>query len=338
MKTGDNTKAGDNRSGAASNARPSASDGGGPRRWPLHGRLGLVLAAVAWIMNWTMDGPRTHLLFFFLWLGYCLVIDALVFVRRGTSLLTRSPGGYAALFLCSVPVWWLFELINLRTANWFYDGRAYFTDFQYALFASLSFSTVIPAVFGTAELAATFPWVRRFRPVMPIRPTRGVLVGFFAAGWLLLVLLLLWPRFFFPCVWLSVYFIVEPVNVWLGNRSLLKETARGDWRPVLALFAGCLICGFFWEMWNSFSFPKWHYRVPFVDFLRIFEMPLLGYGGYLPFSLELFAVYHLMAGALRRMRGGAFVCDIELNPGIIASRSGEPERTSAQDKDRKGQE
>jgi hypothetical protein len=25
-------------------------------------------------------------------------------------------------------------------------------------------------------------------------------------------------------------------------------------------------------------------------------MPLLGYGGYLPFSLELFAVYHLVMG------------------------------------------
>ena len=25
-------------------------------------------------------------------------------------------------------------------------------------------------------------------------------------------------------------------------------------------------------------------------------MPLLGYGGYLPFALELFALYHLIAG------------------------------------------
>jgi hypothetical protein len=32
-----------------------------------------------------------------------------------------------------------------------------------------------------------------------------------------------------------------------------------------------------------------------VDFIRVFEMPLLGYGGYVPFALELFALYHLMA-------------------------------------------
>jgi hypothetical protein len=27
-------------------------------------------------------------------------------------------------------------------------------------------------------------------------------------------------------------------------------------------------------------------------------MPLLGYGGYLPFALELFAMYHLIVGLL----------------------------------------
>ena len=30
--------------------------------------------------------------------------------------------------------------------------------------------------------------------------------------------------------------------------------------------------------------------------MHIFEMPLLGYGGYLPFALELYAVYHFVVG------------------------------------------
>ncbi|MCP4898432.1 MAG: hypothetical protein GY906_15770, partial [bacterium] len=37
---------------------------------------------------------------------------------------------------------------------------------------------------------------------------------------------------------------------------------------------------------------------PFFDFVRIFEMPLLGYGGYLPFALELFVMYHLVTGVV----------------------------------------
>jgi hypothetical protein len=59
------------------------------------------------------------------------------------------------------------------------------------------------------------------------------------------------------------------------------------------------MCGFFWEMWNFYTYPKWIYRIPFVDFFRIFEMPLLGYFGYLPFSLELFALYHFVIGLIK---------------------------------------
>jgi hypothetical protein len=56
-------------------------------------------------------------------------------------------------------------------------------------------------------------------------------------------------------------------------------------------------------MWNYFSYPKWQYSVPGVSFLHIFEMPLLGYGGYLPFAMELHALYHLVAGLLGQKAG-----------------------------------
>jgi hypothetical protein len=49
-------------------------------------------------------------------------------------------------------------------------------------------------------------------------------------------------------------------------------------------------------MWNYHSNPKWIYHVAWGGGFHIFEMPLLGYGGYLPFSLELFAMYHLIVG------------------------------------------
>jgi len=270
------------------------------RDWPAHGWLGLGLVVTFWTLNWSLPGLRTLWAFFPMWLGYCLAVDALVFKRKGHSMLTRNPRAYVTLFLISSPAWWLFELFNWRTQNWFYDGRQFFSHFQYFVMASLSFSTVMPAVFGTAELASTFDGLRRVGRGPRIAPTRATLIGFFAAGWVMLALLLLWPRYFFPFLWLSVYFILEPLNVWLGHRSLARHTAVRDWRPVLALWTGCLICSFFWEMWNFYSYPKWIYCVPFVDFLHIFEMPLLGYGGYLPFSLELFALYHLVMGLLRR--------------------------------------
>ena len=276
-------------------------------RWPAHGWLGLGLVAVFWTLNWSLSGLRTHWLFFPLWLGYCLTVDALVLSRKGSSLLKRDPRAYVGLFLVSAPAWWLFELLNLRTQNWVYQGRGLFTTFQYSLLASLSFSTVMPAVFGTAELVSTFAWLARTRRGPLIAPTQATLLGFFVAGWLMLALLLIWPLYFFPFLWLSVYFILEPLNVWLGNCSLTQHTLVGDWRPMLSLWVGCLICGFFWEMWNSHSYPKWVYQVPFVAFLRAFEMPLLGYGGYLPFSLELFALYHLVVGLLKQEKVRGFL-------------------------------
>ncbi len=271
---------------------------GTPSRWPVHGWLGLALVAAFWPLNWGLEGIRTHWGFFPLWLGYCLTVDAITVRRTGTSLLTRSRLAYIGLFAASVPAWWLFELINKRTQNWIYLDDGSIGPIEHALLASLAFSTVIPAVFGTAELVGSFNWVRRLGAGPRISPTGKVLSGFLVAGIVMLTATLLWPRVFFPCVWLSVFFILEPFNQLLGHRTLLERTAEGDWRPVISLGLGTLICGFFWELWNYWSFPKWVYDVPFVGFGRIFEMPVLGYGGYLPFALELFALYHLMAGIL----------------------------------------
>jgi len=269
-------------------------------RLPVQGWIGLLLIAIFWSLNWTLPGLRTHLLFFPLWLGYILIIDGLVFLRKGTSLWTRSRARFLGLFLASTVTWWLFEALNERVQNWRYEGREYFTALQFFISSTFSFSTVTPAVFETAELVSTF--LRRVRgPV--IRPTRATLAAFFIAGLIMLALLLLWPLYFFPFMWLSMFFILEPINAALGFPSLSRWTQSGDWRPVVALWLGTLTCGFFWEMWNFFSFPQWIYTVPFVDFIHIFKMPILGYGGYLPFGLEVYALYNLLTGLLRNIRG-----------------------------------
>lgn len=272
------------------------------RMWPRRGSLGLLLVGTFWVLNWGLSGTRTQWGFFPLWLGYCLVVDAWAWHRTGTSLWARDRRRFAGLFLASVPMWWLFELINLRTANWYYLGRSEFTDVEYVLLASLSFSTVLPAVFGTAELLASCGWVRRIAPTRRLR-VRGPWWLVSLLGLALLLSCLAWPRYFFPFVWLSLFLIVDPVNHRRGDPSILDQLSVGEWRGALALGAGGLTCGFFWEMWNMYSYPKWEYQIPFVDFLHVFEMPLLGYGGYIFFALELFALYHLACGWAWRRAG-----------------------------------
>jgi hypothetical protein len=272
------------------------------RIFPFYGWIGLALSAIFWILNWTLIGPRTYWAFFPMWLGYCLTVDAMVYRRTGTSLLARSWRRYIELFIVSAPVWWLFEAANLRTQNWIYLGLEQFTPVTYAFWTTLSFTTVLPAVLGSAELVSSFDFIKRLRAGPVIRPDGRTAIGFFSAGWAMLALMLIWPAIFFPFVWISAYFILEPLNIWKSNRNLAESTRSGDWRPVVALWLGVLLTAVFWEMWNYFSYPKWVYHVAWGGWLHIFEMPLLGYGGYLPFSLELFALYHLLMGWFGRGR------------------------------------
>jgi hypothetical protein len=270
--------------------------------WPPQGWLGLFLVALFWPLNWTLPGMRTAYLFFPLWLGYILVVDAFVQGRTGTSIWNRSRRDFVLLFVASTPVWWLFELINQRTNNWEYLGSNSFTAFEYYLLCTISFSTVMPAVFETAELVCSFHWMQRFASGVRIRSTPALSLVLFLTGAAMLVLALSWPRYFYPFVWTSLVLILEPINCRLGRRHFLQDLQRGDWRTVVSLALGALICGFFWEMWNYYSYPKWIYHTPGAQFLHLFEMPLLGYGGYIPFALELCALKNLLWPRSARLR------------------------------------
>lgn len=268
--------------------------------------LGVALIAVFWPLNWCLHGDRTHLLFFPLWLGYVLALDGIVCWRTGSSLATRAPATFAVLFPLSVPTWWLFEWFNERLQNWEYVGAGHFSDVEYFLYCSLSFSTVVPAVFESAELVRSFAFVERTARG-PIFPRGGATAGYrivlAALGAAMLAATLLWPRACYPFVWTSIVFLLEPLCLSLGRRGLTTDLLRGDWRPWISLWIGSLVCGFFWEMWNFHSYPKWIYHVPGVDFAKVFEMPILGYLGYLPFAMELYLAAQLVLPrrALRRL-------------------------------------
>jgi hypothetical protein len=262
--------------------------------------LGLALIAVAWPLAWAGPAPFSEHTFFPLWLGYILTVDGLVLLRSGTSLLTRSAGRFALLFVFSIPVWWLFELANEFLGNWRYVMPRDRGPVAYAALASLSFSTVIPALFETAELYRTLPPFRRPIRWLRVAPSRAGLRAIAAAGLAMFALSLVVPGQAFPLVWIGLFLFLDPINRLTGGRSLAAQAAVRRWDTVLVLFAAGLTCGFFWEMWNWRSMPKWVYEVPYADGAKLFEMPLLGYGGYLPFALEIYAVYHLLHTLLFR--------------------------------------
>ena len=154
----------------------------------------------------------------------------------------------------------------------------------------------MPAVFEVTELVSTFRWTKPLRKGPRISNTKSTAVKLIIIGSLFLALDMIYPRYFFVFMWIAVYLIPEGINILFKNQTLVRFTGNSDWRPLYMLATGCLICGFFWEFWNFYSYPKWIYDIPYVGFGKIFEMPVLGYLGYIPFSFELYAIYMLITG------------------------------------------
>ena len=279
--------------------------------------LGIGLVAVFWWLDWqrAAAGIAPPWGFFGLWLGYILTVDGFTCARSGTSPLARGVRGWLGLFLASLPAWWLFEFLNIFLKNWIYLGVETYAGPSYGFWSSLSFSTVTPAVLTTAELIGSSMWLRRIgRPLAkgPRWPiSNRALAAWIVLGLAMLGSVLAWPDRAFPLAWLGVIFVLDPVNHLVGWPSLAAHVGRGDWRPVALLAGAALVCGYFWEMWNYHSYPKWVYDIPHVcaqqsgpcPFPKLFEMPWLGYGGYLPFGCEVYVLYVYAAGLAGSCKG-----------------------------------
>ena len=150
---------------------------------------------------------------------------------------------FVLLFLVSAPVWWLFELINLRTGNWEYLGRNLFSALEFNVLSTISFSIVVPAVFETAQLMRSFHWIERFASGPLIPATCTVFTGLFIIGLTMLTTMLVWPEIFYPFAWTSLVFILEPINYWMGRPHFLEDLRHGDWRTVISLSLGAVVCG-----------------------------------------------------------------------------------------------
>jgi hypothetical protein len=100
----------------------------------------------------------------------------------------------------------------------------------------------------------------------------------------------IWPSYLFPLVWVAPLLLITSLQAVAGEETIFSSMARGGWKSLWLPALAALVCGFFWEMWNYKSLSHWEYAVPFVHGFQVFEMPLLGYAGYLPFGLECVAV------------------------------------------------
>ncbi|MFA5042467.1 MAG: hypothetical protein WC381_01245 [Kiritimatiellia bacterium] len=272
------------------------------RRFPAWGWIGIIFGAIAWILAWTRFNWFAALqpfTFSPLWFAYIVTVNALTWRRTGQCMLTHRPRYFLLLFPVSALFWWFFEYLNRFVQNWYYVGIGALSPLGYFIYATLPFATVLPAVMGTCDLLAAYPrlytGLTRFRPPANIH-SRFVAVVVLALSALGLAGIGLWPDCLFPLLWLAPLGILASMQTLTGGVTLFADLVRGDWRRVVLMAFAALICGFFWEMWNYYSIAKWIYAVPFVNRFHIFEMPALGYAGYLPFGLECALIADLVCG------------------------------------------
>ena len=133
------------------------------------------------------------------------------------------------------------------------------------------------------------------------RPSPGVFRFSVAAGAVSVVLpLVVVSTWLVPLVWVGWVLVLEPLNYRRGLPSWLGDLAKGDASRLLGLVASGAVCGVLWELWNYWAGTRWSYSVPYLGGVKIFEMPVLGYLGFLPFALEAYAMYHWLRGLLDR--------------------------------------
>jgi len=287
-------------------SHPNQSTAASSRKtFPWWGWLGLLSGLISWILAWTRlpwfaeFQPHT---FSPLWFSFILVINAICYRQTGSCLMTDRPGYFLLLFPTSAAFWWFFEYSNRFVQNWYYMGPD-FSPQEYFWYATLPFSTVLPAVLSTRQWFFSFRCLRQrygnfvsFTLPYPRPLASGILLisamGLAAIG--------VWPNYLFPLLWVSPLLIIVSLQILMKEQNIIDQMCAGHWGFAVSSALAALFCGGFWEMWNYFSLAKWEYSIPFVHRFLIFEMPLLGYAGYLPFGLECTVVGGMLEKMLRR--------------------------------------
>ena len=283
-----------------------------------HGYVGLAIILAAEALLFAGNQVVGRWFTPIIWTGYILLVDALVYRLKGRSLLVTERIELIIIIIISIGGWWLFEFYN-APRFWQSDLELWwhYHNLQPNLFLrrvgyDWAFATIFPAMFETAELfAATF--LKELRPARPLKLSRPalyvmILIGAVSA----LIPLLFVSSWFVPLVWLSLIFLLDPINALRGWPSIVGDLARGNYRRLAALLAGGGFCGVLWEFWNYWAITKWTYTVPFLGDVKIFEMPVLGYFGFPPFAVECWAMYIFFRSLLGPRPGASQMGESEI--------------------------
>lgn len=262
------------------------------RRLPAYAAVGLASMLVFQALLFTGNEWVGRYFTPLQWTGLILFLDGLHRRRTGESWITDHPVEFLALCVISVGSWLIFEWYNLHLKNWTYLNLPESRLERYFGY-TWAFATISPGMFLIYQtLDDLFPGSD---PAGSPRLPGTVFWPFVVFGVACLVVPLAWPSTWMtPLVWMGFAFFLDPVVGRMGGRSILSEFFTGHFRSMPLFFLAGLIAGLLWEFWNYWALAKWEYDVPYWGHVKLFEMPFLGFLGFMPFIIESYAIYQFV--------------------------------------------
>lgn len=284
----------------------------------LHGYLGMATILVAEILlfsgNRFVGGWFTPVV----WTGYILFIDALVYRFNGRSLLVNQRIQLLIIIFISIAAWWLFEFYNQprfwrsELELWWHYHNLEPNPYLRRVGYDWAFATIFPALFLTAQLFAATVFTE-WKKLRAWRVSRSVVYAILVVGAAAVLIPLIFVSVWFaPLVWLSFTLLLDPINYLRGWPSIIGDLSEGRWTRLLSLLCSGCVCGVLWEFWNYWAVARWTYTVPYFGSLKLFEMPVLGYLGFPPFTVECWVMYIFFCSLLTPR-----VANVDSNNAII---------------------
>lgn len=265
--------------------------------------IGLVMFAVTltvlwgkfnepkWLINWAVLP---------LFWGFTLMLDGWVYIRKGgSSIIRNSLQKLIGIGVASISGWMIFEYLNFFVdENWLYPMGGLIPPAEFMLYAMIGSSGLLPMAFEWYSLLLTF---EKFK----YKYSQGPKITF--PSWLQTLCMILcfaglFAISFFPndlsgLLWIAPLVVISVALCKLDIWTPFRSVRDGNWGPLLIMALTYFIQGVLCECWNYFSAyhvngqpitvnpDYWTYSIPFVNVLHVFEMPLLGLLGYLPFGV-----------------------------------------------------
>lgn len=235
------------------------------------------------------------------WTFYLLALVGLLGIMDRASWYRRYKNRFWICFLWSIPCWCFFDWVNFYFMRsrvtglyaWEYSGLP--PGFiQYRVVGYLAaFGAVLPGIFLSAEVFMRLG-LHRLRS-SPVRIGRPIQLAVFVLGMLFFVApFILRDAISNLMLWVSLIFLLDPINFWLRRPSIIGDWRAGRWGRTFSLMAGGLLCGLLWEFWNYWALAKWRYHLAFLGSwqqVRYFQMPVPGLLGFISFGVETWVMW-----------------------------------------------